>query len=153
MYIQRVRARALSAVLGLLASVALSVVALPGTAHADCNGSTEVTGTLEMLGIIWADEAPVAGTCNGNSYYQTYFRADYPGWRASVHISNNGKWEHHYGAYDTDWIYLDFTDNNSHSSINICINDVNNNWYCGWGTNVTYGFAWSATPNHTMTGF
>ena len=76
-----------------------------------------------------------------------------PGWRASVHISNDGKWEHHYGAYDTDWIYLDFTDNNSHSSINICINDVNNNWYCGWGKDVKYGTAWSSTPNHTMTGF
>jgi hypothetical protein len=153
MYIQRVRTRALSAVVGLLASVALSAVALPGTAHANCSGSSEVNGTLEMLGVEWASEKPVTGTCNANNYYQTYFHSDYVGWRASVHISNDGKWEHHYGFFDTDWIYLDFADSNSHSLINICINDIYDHWYCGWGTNVTYGTAWSATPNHTMTGF
>src|SRR5690349_14435012 len=110
MFIQKVRARALSAALGLLASVALSVVALPGTAHANCRGSSEVNGTLEILGVEWASEKPVTGTCNANNYYQTYFHSDYIGWRASVHISNDGKWEHHYGFYDTDWIYLDFAD-------------------------------------------
>jgi hypothetical protein len=70
-----------------------------------------------------------------------------------VHISNDGKWEHHYGAYDTDWIYLDFTDSNSHSLINICIDNADGYWYCGWGTDFTFGYAWSGSPNHTMTGF
>ena len=154
MFGKKTRARALGSALALLASVVLSVAVRPGTAHADCSGSTEVTGTLEILGTTWASELPVSGTCNGNSYYQTYFSSDFPGWRTSVHISNDGKWEHHYGAYDMDWIFLDFTDTNSHSLINICIDDgAKDDWYCGWGTDVTYGHAWSATPNHTMTGF
>jgi hypothetical protein len=153
MFGKRIRIRALSTALGLLASLALSVVALPGTAHANCSGANEVTGTLEILGVVWATEQPVTNTCNGNRYYQTYFHSNYVGWRASVHISNDGRWEHHYGFYDTDFIYLDFADSNSHSLINICINDAYDNWYCGWGTNVTWGTAWSGAPNHTMTGF
>lgn len=148
------RIRALGAALGTLAATVLSVVVLPGVAHANCSGSTEKNGTLEMLGLIWASEAPVSGTCNGNNYYQTWYRAEYPGWRVSVHISNDGRWEHHYGGYDTNWYYLDFADNNSHSLINICIDDgAADHWYCGWGDKVTTGNAFSETPNHTMTGF
>jgi len=149
-----VRLRVISTALTLLASVTLSVAALPGTAHANCSGGAEVNGNLVIGSTTWATESPVAGTCNAKSYYQTWFRSNYPGWRASVHISNDGKWEHHYGAYDTDWIYLDFTDTNSHSLINICIDDGLGDWWCGWGTNnYTAGTAWSGSPNHTMTGF
>lgn len=147
------RLRVVSAALALLASTALSVAVLPGTAHANCSGGSEVNGDFVIGSTTWATESPVTGTCNGNSYYQTWFRSSYSGWRASVHISNDGKWEHHYGAYDTDWIYFDFTDNNSHSLINICIDD-SVDWYCGWGTNnFTVGKAWSGAINHTMTGF
>lgn len=138
--------RAITMTLGLLAATALSLV-VPGTAHANCSGASEFTGSLVVNGTVYVTENPVNGTCNGNGYYQSYFQSQFAGWRASQHEQNNGNWTGHYGGYNTTPTYMDFRDNNSHSLITLCL-DNGTTWYCGWGSSyrVTSGF------DHTYSG-
>jgi len=125
----------------------------PGTAHANCSGSTEVTGELIIFGSTYATETPVTGTCNGNSYYQTELQSSYSTWRTSFHVQNNGFWVHYYAAgYDTNVYPMNFTDNNSHSEVNLCV-DNGVDWYCGWGTRYTHDSKWTSYYTHIMTGF
>jgi hypothetical protein len=148
----KTRMRAVTATLGLLASVVVSLALSPGTAHANCAGTTETTGSLYVFGVVYGSEQPVSGTCNSNSYYQTYIQSSYPTWRTSLHVQNDGKWVHYYGGYDTARYYVDFTDNNSHSEINICV-DNGTDWYCGWDRKYTFDTKWTDYYTHIMTGF
>jgi hypothetical protein len=148
----RTRMRAVAATVALLASVVLSLALSPGTAHANCSGATEVNGQLYVFGIVYATEEPVAGTCNSNSYYQTYMQSSYLTWRTSFHVQNNGVWAHYYGGYDTARYYVDFTDNNSHSAVNLCI-DNGTDWYCGWGSQYTHDTKWTGYYTHLLTSF
>lgn len=145
--------RAVTAALGLLASVVVGLAVSPGTAHADCHGTTLVNSTLRTTGgFTYVSENPVSGTCNGNRYFQTWFSSSMQNWRASVHLQNNGHWEHHYGGYDTNWYYVDFADSNSHTLINLCL-DNGSTWYCGWGTSMTVDTQWTDTYTDTNYGF
>src|SRR5947209_3833541 len=83
---------AVAAALALFASVVLSLALSPGTAHANCSGTTASNGTLSIFGVVYATETPVTGTCNGNSYYQTDMQSSYLTWRTSFHVQNNGIW-------------------------------------------------------------
>ncbi|GAA3238810.1 hypothetical protein ACFO1B_10065 [Dactylosporangium siamense] len=135
---RRIRVRAVTVTLGLLAAAAISL-ATPGAAHAVCSAGTELTNTLVVNGTVYVTENPVNGTCNGNDYYQTNYTSAFAGWRASVHVQNNGVWEGHYGGYDTNTYYLDYTDNNSNSLITLCLNNAAETaWYCGFGSSYTY---------------
>ena len=101
----------------------------------------------------YATETPVTGTCNGNSYYQTDLQSSYQTWRTSFHVQNNGVWVHYYASgYDTKVYPMNFTDNNSHSEVNLCV-DNGVDWYCGWGTRYTHDSTWTPYYTHLMTGF
>jgi hypothetical protein len=148
----RIRIRAITATLGLLASLALSVAAFPGAAHAVCSGATEYTNSLVVGGTTYVTENPVNGTCNSNDYYQTYFNSNFAGWRATVRIQNNGLWEDHYGGYDTNLYYLSYEDNNSNSLMTLCL-DNGITWYCGFGTSYTITNSIAHTYAGRNTGF
>ncbi|MEV0130584.1 hypothetical protein AB0H83_19240 [Dactylosporangium sp. NPDC050688] len=89
----------------------------PPAPHAACVSGNEATHSLIVEGTVYVVEDPVNGTCNGNDYYQSNFRSLFPGWRASVHIQNNGLWTGHYGGYDTNTYFLSYEDNNSNSRV------------------------------------
>jgi hypothetical protein len=148
------RIGAISTVLMLLASIAVSLAIFPGTAQAICAGQNKETyDSLKISGAEWMNEYAVADTCNGNSYYQGYFRSTVLGWRASIHIQNNGVWESRYGVYDsTSFVYYWYTDNNSHSAITLCVDD-GTVWFCGWGDKADATFGVSHKYTSTNTGF
>ena len=99
-------------------------------------------------------ENPVNGTCNGNNFYQTYFSSPFPGWRASVHFQNNGRWQSHYGGYDTNSYYASYEDDNSHSLITLCLDHgIGLTWYCGFGGSYTIVTDFDHTYAGLSTGF
>ena len=127
---------AIGTTLALLASVAVSLALFPGTANAMCDGSVERAAEFNPYGVPYVDEYAKAGTCNGNNYYDGYFRSLVTDWRASVWIQNNGVYEARYGSYSSlDWIEYDFRDNNSHSGLTFCIDNGYGFWICGWDSN------------------
>ncbi len=56
------------------------------------------------------------------------------------------------GGYDTNWYYLDYTNDNSHSAINLCL-DNNSTWFCGWGSSMTVDTKWTSTYTDINYGF
>ena len=141
------RIRALTTLLGLVAAAGLSVV-VPGTAHAACVAAVESTNTLVRNGTVYVTENPVNGTCNGNNFFQSYFSSAFAGWRASVHIQNNGRWTSHYGGYDTNSYYMTYEDDNTYSLIMLCLDNGTSFW-CGWGSIVDGSVG---DVNYTFTG-
>jgi hypothetical protein len=126
-----VRTRAISAIIGLLAAFTLTMVAFPGAAQARCNGASELTNLFNApAGSV--TENPVNGTCNGNDFYQSDFSSSANGWRASIHIQNNGLWSGWYGGYDTNTYHMEYRDDNSNSLIHMCL-DNGFTFYCGQG--------------------
>jgi hypothetical protein len=142
--------RAVIAAMSLIASLVLIQVALPGTAHARCNGvNTEATVNLVILGETVASENPIAGTCNNNNYYQGGYKSQRSGWRASVWIERNG-WIGFFGPYGTALQAYEFHDNSTavpgSVAMHLCL-DNGTTWYCGVNANINVGGA----VNHSIT--
>jgi hypothetical protein len=145
------RIQAISATIGLLASVGLSLVAFPGAAQARCNGGTELTNYFNTpVGSV--SENPVTGTCNGNNFYASDYGSTVNGWRASIHIQNNGLWSSWYGGYDTNSYHMEYRDNNSNSLIHMCLDDAVT-FYCGQGNTYVISGGVTHTLAATNTGF
>jgi hypothetical protein len=149
----RNRAGRAAAVVGLLAPLVFlaQAVTLPSAAQARCAGvGVAVTSTLMFGSTLEVSETPASGTCNNNGTYQGSFRSHNPtGARASVWIQNGGVWTGYLGNYDLNTYTYSFFDANSHSLMNICLDNGTTTW-CGWGSNVAVG----GVPNyvHTYTG-
>ena len=140
----RIRTRAISATIGLLAAFTLTMVAFPSAAPARCNGASELTNLFISPGGT-VTENPVNGTCNGNGFYQSDFSSSANGWRASIHIQNNGLWSGWYGGYDTNSYHMEYRDNNSNSLIHMCL-DNGFTFYCGQG----FSFNQDTRVTHTI---
>jgi hypothetical protein len=147
----RVRTRAISATIGLLAAFTLTMVAFPGAAQARCNGASELTN-LFITSDGTVTENPVNGTCNGNDFYASDYSSDTNGWRASIHIQNNGLWSSWYGGYDTNTYHLEYRDNNSNSLIHMCL-DNGFTFHCGQGTTYVTDTVVTHTISASNTGF
>jgi len=149
--------RAIVATLGLIASISAGQLVSPGAAQAHCNGNgagNTYTRDLIVNGVSYARETPVPGTCNLNNDYRTIIQSFLPGFRASLWFQNDGVWSVHYGPYTTAPVEVTYSDNNSHSLIHLCVNDLSGTWYCGWNGPYTGG-AGQVTHNYfgTNTGF
>jgi hypothetical protein len=140
--------RVVIAAMSLIASMVVIQAAMPGTAHARCNGASNEPTNLVVLGQTAVSENPVAGTCNNNNYYQGAFRSHRSGWRASVWIERNG-WIGFYGPYGTALEAYDFNDNSTSVpgsvGMHLCL-DNGTLWYCGVNTNLNVGNA----VNHSV---
>lgn len=147
----RIRARAITATLGLLAAMTLTTVAFPAAAQARCNGGTELTNLFNTpVGSV--TENPSNGTCNGNDFYASDFNSSVNGWRASIHIQNNGLWSGWYGGYNTASYHMEYRDTNSNSLIHMCLDD-GVTFYCGQGNTFTASGGVTHTFYATNTGF
>ena len=91
-------------------------------------------------------------TSDLGNYFQTNFRSNYAGWRASVHVKNGVDWVDFWGLYDTNWYYLSYTDYNSHSLIVLCLDNGKTYW-CGWGANAVSGSGVQHTYSGTNDGY
>ena len=133
--------RAVIAAMSLIGSLVLIQVAVPGTAHARCNGATEAQVNLVILNQTVASENPIAGTCNDNNYYQGGYRSHRDDWRASVWIERNG-WIGFFGPYGTALQAYDFHDNSTavpgSVAMHLCLDD-GTTWYCGVNANINVG--------------
>lgn len=147
------RLRAIVAVVALAASMILTQAAFSTAAQARCAGETvEVTSLLRIAGTTYVTEVPVSGTCQGNNTYQSEFRSNVPGWRASVLIQNNGIWARSSGGYNTAWAALSYADNNSNSLIVLCADD-GTTYYCGYLDTATISDTWTYNYSRLNHGF
>jgi hypothetical protein len=116
----------------------------PGVASAACFGSGTSNETVISLfsntGQLLVNERPNAGTCNNNDLYGGTFRNETGSsqWEAVVWIQNGGIWTPHSGGFNTAVHSYSFSDNNSHSLIEVCADNGSED-FC--------------TPAFTMTGF
>jgi hypothetical protein len=106
-----------------------------GVANAACDGvGNEALLQLFSGSQLLINERADAGTCNDNNLYGGSFRNETgnPQWRAVVWIQNNGVWTPHAGGYDTAAHTYSFTDNNSHSDVQLCLDnfDVGSTLIC-----------------------
>jgi hypothetical protein len=155
MFSKSMRLRSIVAAAALVASMVATQVAFSPAAQARCNGSgaaNEITSRLIVAGVTYVTEVPVAGTCNGNNLYRADFRANVAGWRATAYSQNNGNWSSSSGAYDTNWVSMTLTDNNSNALIMLCADD-GTTWYCGYNTTAVVSTGPSFTFTATNTGF
>jgi hypothetical protein len=136
--------RVLIATLGLIGTVSAGLLMSPGAAQAHCSGTGAAnTHTMDLWfdGELYARETPNSGTCNLSNWYNTRVYSFKTGWRASLWIQNNGFWIPYYGSslYTPTVFQVDFQDTNSHTLIHLCVNDLYDNWRCGWDGLVTSG--------------
>ena len=138
------RLRAAVAAAAVAAATLAVQAGFTGTAQAYCNGQNNpVTGRLTVNGVTYATAVPRSGTCNGNNFEQIDYHANVAGWRATVRWQNNGFWSSAATAYNTNWNYASFTDNNNTTELLLCADNVatvaagvNPTWYCGWDGNI-----------------
>jgi hypothetical protein len=116
----------------------------PGVANAACAGvGNEAVLSLFSGSQLLINERANPGTCNNNDLYGGSFRNETGNsqWRAVVWVQNGGVWTAHAGGYDTAAHSYSFTDNNSHSDIQLCLD------------NFDVGSTLICSPIFTSTGF
>jgi hypothetical protein len=83
--------RTIAMAVGFLLALATTVVGLPRTAHARCDGvGTLVTSRLIIDSETYVFERPQSGTCDGNALYRATVSSGQRGWSAFVAVRSAG---------------------------------------------------------------
>ena len=135
MHIKQKAVRALVALAGMAAAMAVSQLVAPTAAQAYCAGeNNERVLYLVVNGNPMAREVATTNTCNGNNTYQGDIYNMETGWTVVALVKNGTTWSRFYGG-DTwgDQTHYQLGDTNMHVNLVLCVTK-DDNWTCGNNT-------------------